>query len=59
MDKKPFFSTVREEKGTVYNPITNRLKIRSCLLYINFEILFSVKLVDFIVFSGLTSIKDI
>lgn len=59
MDKNPFFRTVREKKRTAYNPITNRLKIRSCFLYINFEIFFSVKLVDFIVFSGITSRKDI
>lgn len=31
---------VKEKKGTAYNPITNRLKIRSCLLYINFEFFF-------------------
>lgn len=58
--QKKFSSTVREKKGTAYNPITNGLKIRSCLLYINFGFFFfSVRLINLIIFSGITSRNDI
>lgn len=33
--QKKFSSIVMEKNGIAYNPITNRFKIRSCLLYIN------------------------
>lgn len=48
----------RKEQLITLEYITNRFKIMSCLLYINFEV-FSVRLVVNITFSVIISRKDI